>query len=185
VTSLTALRAHIERIDPVDLRERYSITATLELLNGPGDPFSRMANGHVTASAFVVSSRGVILHRHRLLRRWIQPGGHVDAIESPESAALRETLEETGLVAHHFDPVELFHVDVHPGPKGHRGPLDHMHYDLRFAVQAPPLDPTPPPNESPDVAWFDFADAQTRCEPALAPAIAKLAQWYEARDVRD
>jgi 8-oxo-dGTP pyrophosphatase MutT (NUDIX family) len=185
VSSLESLRSRIAHIEPVDQRERDSITATIERLDRPGDPFSRMEDGHLTASAFVVSSRGVILHRHLLLGIWIQPGGHVDAKESPESAALRETLEETGLVAMHFDPIELFHVDVHPGPRGHRGPLEHLHYDLRYAVYAPPLDPTPPDGESPEVAWFDFASAQVRCEPALAPAIAKLAQWYEARDVRD
>ena len=186
MSALDALRSQIERIDPVDQRESDSIVATLERLEGPGNPFAEdQSDHHLTASAFVVSSRGVVLHRHRLLGIWVQPGGHVDANEGPESAALRETLEETGLVARHFDPVELFHVDVHPGPKGHRGPADHMHYDLRFAVLAPPLDPTPPPNESPEVAWFDFDDAQTRCEPALAPADAKLARWYKARDVRD
>ena len=180
-----ALRQQIARITPVNDREAVSIAATLERLTWPGDPFSEYADEHhLTASAFVLSSRGIILHRHRRLGIWVQPGGHVDADESPESAALRETLEETGLVARHFDPVELFHVDVHPGPKGHRGPPDHMHYDLRFAVLAPPLDPTPPPDESPEVAWFDFGDAQTRCEPALAPAIAKLARWYEAPRAR-
>jgi 8-oxo-dGTP pyrophosphatase MutT (NUDIX family) len=185
VTSLAALRSRIERIDPVDQRECDSIAATLERLDALDDPFSRMALGHVTASAFVVSSRGVILHRHRLLGIWIQPGGHVDAGESPEEAALRETLEETGLRARHFDPVELFHVDVHVGPKGHRGPIDHLHYDLRYALHAPPLDPTPPEGESPEVDWFDFDTAQLRCEPALAPVIAKLARWYRTRDVRD
>jgi 8-oxo-dGTP pyrophosphatase MutT (NUDIX family) len=185
VRSLDALRAQIEAIDPVDQRESDSIAATLERLAVPGDPFSRMESGHVTASAFVVSSRGVILHRHLLLGIWIQPGGHVDADECPEAAALRETFEETGLVAHHFDPVELFHVDVHPGPQGHRGPRDHLHYDLRYAVSAPPLDPSPPEGESPEVDWFDFVLAQARCEPALAPAIAKLARWHESRDVRD
>jgi 8-oxo-dGTP pyrophosphatase MutT (NUDIX family) len=185
VSSLPALRAQIERIVPVNRREADSIAATLELLEAPGDHFSRMANPHLTASAFVLSTRGVILHRHLILGIWIQPGGHVDATESPEAAALRETFEETGLVAHHFDPVEIFHVDVHPGPKGHRGPLDHRHYDLRYAVFAPPLDPSPPAGESPDVEWFDFVTAQVRCEPALAPVIAKLAGWYQPRDVRD
>ena len=184
MTSLRVLRAQIERIDPVNQRERDSIGATLELLERPGDPFSRSERRHLTASAFVLSSRGVILHRHLLLGIWIQPGGHVDAAEGPQCAAVRETLEETGLVAHHFDPVELFQVDVHPGPQGHRGPLDHLHYDLRYALRAPPLDPSPPEDESPDVEWFDFVTAQGRCEPALAPVIAKLARWYQAR-VRD
>jgi 8-oxo-dGTP pyrophosphatase MutT (NUDIX family) len=185
VNSLSALRAQIQRIDPLNQRESDSIAATLELLEGPSDPFSEFENGHITASAFVLSSRGVILHRHRLLGIWIQPGGHVDATESSEAAALRESLEETGLVAHHCDPVELFHVDVHSGPKGHRGPIDHVHYDLRYAVLAPPLDPSPPEGESPEVEWFDFVTAQVRCEPALAPVISKLAEWYQARDVRD
>jgi 8-oxo-dGTP pyrophosphatase MutT (NUDIX family) len=185
VSSWDALRAQIERIEPVDQREIDAIAATLEQLARPGDPFSRMANGHVTASALVVSSRGVILHRHLLLGIWIQPGGHVDATESPETAALRETLEETGLIARHFDPVELFHVDVHRGPRGHRGPGEHLHYDLRYAVLAPPDDPTPPEGESPDVDWFDFDTARERCEPALAPVITKLARWFETKNVRE
>jgi hypothetical protein len=88
-------------------------------------------------------------------------------------------------VAHHVDPVELFHVDVHAGPKGHRGPSEHLHYDLRYVVVAPPLDPTPPVGESPEVEWFDFDTAQERCEPALAPALAKLARWCKTANVRD
>jgi 8-oxo-dGTP pyrophosphatase MutT (NUDIX family) len=185
VTTPAALRAQIERIDPVDQREADSIAETLARLALPGDPYDRMTNGHLTASAFVVSSRGVILHRHRLLGLWIQPGGHVDDRESPEEASVRETLEETGLTACHFDPVELFHVDVHRGPVGHRGPQGHLHYDLRYALAAPPLDPSPPEGESPEVEWFAFDVAPQRCEPALAPVIAKLARWYQARDVRE
>jgi len=180
-----ALRAQIERIDPVDQRESDSIVATLELLEQLSQPGGQLSHDHLTASAFVVSSRGVVLHRHRLLDMWIQPGGHIDADESPESAALRETFEETGLTARHFDPVELFHVDVHAGPKTHPGATAHIHYDMRYVVLAPPVDPSPPEDESPEVYWFDFDSALARCEPALAPVIAKLARSRERWNVRD
>jgi 8-oxo-dGTP pyrophosphatase MutT (NUDIX family) len=180
VSRFETLRAKIERVDALNERESLSIKATLDRLAWPGDPFSEADNEHhITASAFVISSRGVLLHRHRLLKIWIQLGGHVDLGESPEDAAVRETLEETGLVAHHLAPTNLFHVDVHPGPRGH------THYDLRYVLVALPLDPAPPPGESPEVFWFDFASAQGRCEPNLVAALAKLGRDYETFDVRD
>jgi 8-oxo-dGTP pyrophosphatase MutT (NUDIX family) len=170
----------IKDIDPVDDREASSIVATLERLEWGDDPFDEAADSrHLTASAFVVSSRGVILHRHRRLAIWVQPGGHVDPGENPESAAVRETLEETGIEALHLDPVLLFNVDVHPGPNGH------THFDLRYVLVAPPIDPAPADNESPDVYWFDFDAAQRRCEPALAPALAKLGRFRSMWNVGD
>lgn len=173
MSELARLRDQITAISPVDEREQRSIDSTLERLTWPGDCFDEQSNPHhVTASAFVVSSRGVILHRHRRLGIWVQPGGHVDAGEGPEAAALRETLEETGLVASHLDPVTLFHVDVHPGPRGH------THYDLRYVLTAPPLDPTPDLGESNEVYWFDFAAAPERAEPAMGPVLVKLGQAF-------
>lgn len=174
------LRRQIEAIIPVDAREAASVAMILERLTWPGDPFSEAANPHhVTSSAFVVSSRGVILHLHRRLGIWVQPGGHVDPGETPEAACVRETLEETGLCARHLDPPLLFHVDVHPGPRGH------THYDLRYVLSAPPVDPAPPPGESPEVYWFSFDVAPGRAEPALAPALAKLGESFATFGVED
>lgn len=165
---------------PLDDREAASIAATLERLAWPGDPFSESEHDHhLTASAFVVSTRGVILHRHRRLGIWVQPGGHVDPGEEPEAAAVRETLEETGLESRHVDPPLLWHVDVHAGPRGH------THYDLRYVLIAPPREPSPPAGESPDVHWFDFDAALERCQPADVPVLERLARQWRAGDMGD
>jgi len=177
---LERLRHQIEGITPVDEREARSIAATLDRLSWPGDCFDEDLDAHhLTASSFVVSSRGVILHLHRRLGIWVQPGGHVDRGEGPEQAVLRETLEETGLAARHRVPVVLYHVDVHPGPRGH------THYDLRYLLDAPAQDPAPQGDESPEVFWFDFEAARERCEPSLENVLAKLARDQRAGPVQD
>jgi len=171
VSAPGGLAEAIAELEPVDDREAASILATLDRLTWPGDPFSETANDHhLTASSFVVSSRGVILHRHKSLDIWVQPGGHVDPGEDPADAALRETREETGLDARHVDRARPYHVDVHPGPRGH------THYDLRYLLVAAPLDPAPAPGESDEVYWFDFDVASARAEPALAAVLRRLAR---------
>ena len=171
------LASELALIEPVDAREAESVVATLDRLTWADDPFDEFASDHhLTASAFVVSARGVILHRHRRLGIWVQPGGHVDAGESPPRAALRECHEETGLSVWLLDS-RVFHVDVHPGPRGH------THYDLRYVLEATPDYPEPQPGESPEVFWFDFAAARERAEPTLVAALNKL-ERYVAR-VRD
>ena len=160
----------VSRIDPVDEREAASIARIVDEAPGLLDPFSEDAGPvHLTASAFIVGTRGTILHLHRKLGIWVQPGGHIDAGEHPLAAALRETEEETGLTVVSAEPEGvLFHVDVHPGPRGH------THFDLRYVLLAPNVDPAPPPGESQDVRWCAFADVAGLAEPALVAALRKL-----------
>jgi len=54
---------------------------------------------HFTVAVFVVHAGRVLLHFHRKLGRWLPPGGHIEANELPDDAAVREVLEETGIHA--------------------------------------------------------------------------------------
>lgn len=50
-----------------------------------------------TASVFIVHEGKVLLHLHKKLQIWLQPGGHIELDEDPNEAAIREAREETGL----------------------------------------------------------------------------------------
>jgi len=160
---LAAVDAH-----PVgDAREARSIDELREHLRTLAHPFDRSATPvHVTASAIVVGTRGVLLHRHRRLHRWLQPGGHLDPGEWPADGARRECEEETGLTVQHpaTGPL-LVHVDVHDAAD------DHVHLDLRYLVLGPDADPAPPPGESQEVGWFPWAEAAALADVALAGAL--------------
>ncbi len=161
------LRSAVSRHPAADPREARAKATILEDLDRLARPFDQEDDlTHVTASAIVVGRRGVILHRHRVLHRWLQPGGHLEAGEVPEEAVLRECLEETGLVVSHpaSGPV-LVHVDVHAAAR------DHVHLDLRYLVWGPDDDPAPGPEESQEVAWFAWDTAQGMADEALAGAL--------------
>ena len=172
------LAAVVARL-PVDDRERQSQILFAEayhrLVAQHGDACSETADPvHVTGSAIVIGDRGVVLHLHKRLGTWLQPGGHIEAGEQPWEASLREAEEETGLaVAHPPDGPELVHVDVHPGPRGH------THLDLRYLLFAPGDEPQPGEGESPDARWFSWEEAIGTAEPGLEGALRSLRARFE------
>ncbi|MBI3851250.1 MAG: NUDIX domain-containing protein [Verrucomicrobia bacterium] len=50
-----------------------------------------------TVAIFVIHDRHILLIHHRKLDQWLPLGGHIELDEDPESAALRESREESGL----------------------------------------------------------------------------------------
>ncbi len=175
-SSVAAIRRLVDGHRPAGRREvaaRDRFLAELERLDHPCDPDADPV--HVTASAVVVGERGTVLHLHRRLHRWLQPGGHVDPGEVPAAAALREAEEETGLrLRHPTEGPRFFHLDVHPAALGH------THLDLRYLLIGPPEDPAPPPGESPDARWFTWEQAEVVADEGLVEALP-LAQvfWRE------
>jgi len=133
------LRAAVAARRPVDARERQSVGDFLRHFDSLDDPFSETASPvHVTGSAILVSEdrTRVLLHQHKRLGLWLQPGGHIDPGELPWDGSLREASEETGLpVVFAGGEPQLVHLDVHPGPR------KHTHLDLRYLVESPLVPP--------------------------------------------
>jgi 8-oxo-dGTP pyrophosphatase MutT (NUDIX family) len=161
---------------PRDARERWSLDRGRALLAWLASPLDETADPtHVTGSAVVLDDGGrVLLHRHKRLGIWLQPGGHLEPGESPPQAAVRETREETGVLASHpGGGPTLVHVDLHEGPRGH------VHLDLRYLLLASADEPlAPAAGESPEVAWCSAEEAVRRGYASLASAVAAgLTRW--------
>ena len=110
----------------------------------------------------------------------MQPGGHIDAGETPAVAARREAIEELGLdVEHPADGPQLLHLDVHEAALGH------THLDLRYLLVAGDDDPHPPPGESPDARWCSWEEAMAIADAALVDALPLARAAYEADGAAD
>lgn len=166
---LGAVRAQLDRHRARDAAEARSLSRTRQLLRWLPNPFDEEADPtHVTGSAIVLDPGGrALLHRHKRLGRWLQPGGHLDPGELPWEAAARETREETGLTARHPDVGgRLVHVDVHEGPRGH------VHLDLRYLLLGSAEAAfAPAPGESPDVAWCSVDEVRRHADPSTLAAV--------------
>jgi 8-oxo-dGTP pyrophosphatase MutT (NUDIX family) len=165
---VSLVRAAVAERRPVDGREARSHHRMLVALGRLDRPFDQNADPtHVTGSAVIFGPKGVLLHRHKRLGIWLQPGGHIEPGETPWDAARRETCEETGLSVDFSERdgagrPPLLHVDVHDGGRGH------THLDLRYLLEAKGDDtPAPEPGESQDVRWFSWEEAFAVVDPGL------------------
>jgi 8-oxo-dGTP pyrophosphatase MutT (NUDIX family) len=137
VISTDDIRRWLDSFDPGDdQRAAASCAAVRALLAAAEWPGSRalFTPGHVTASGLVYApdTDAVLLVFHERLRRWLQPGGHLEPTDaSLVEAARREVLEETGILLDAGQETRVVAVDVHEIPAT-RGEPAHRHHDLMF-----------------------------------------------------
>lgn len=173
---LQLLRQHV----PADPSEEAMTQTTIAFIETNPDAFERsLLIGHVTGSAWIVSpdhSQTLLIH-HRKLDRWLQPGGHADGNPNVAEVALREAQEETGLTSLRLISPDgssiqtsqsppIFDVDIHTIPV-HNGVPEHLHYDIRFLLEADPNEPFGISEEIKNIHWFslkianDYANSES------------------------
>ena len=123
--------------------------------------------GHITGSAWIVNQdfSRVLMVLHAKLGRWLQPGGHADGDENVLNVALREAKEETGLNNFTILSHSFFDIDIHPIPTRKNFP-GHLHYDIRFLLQASEQDVLTINDESRDLKWFPINELAALTENA-------------------
>ena len=151
----------LRQYPPADANEQAMTSATIAFVEQHPTCFERsLLTGHITGSAWIVSPdrQQLVLIHHRKLDRWLQPGGHADGDPDVAAVALREAREETGLTT--LRPVSdtgegppIFDVDVHTIPA--RGTVpEHLHYDIRFLLEADPEEPFGVSAEVTNIRWI-------------------------------
>jgi 8-oxo-dGTP pyrophosphatase MutT (NUDIX family) len=140
-------------------------TRTSALLRTTANPLhrSQYSPGHITSSALVLSAdgRSVLLIWHGKLQRWLQPGGHVESDPDPFQAAVRETVEETGIAAAFLRVIgrDLLDIDIHAIPATSKEP-GHDHFDLRVLLVSE-TKKIVAASDAADARWFDVSAAET------------------------
>jgi 8-oxo-dGTP pyrophosphatase MutT (NUDIX family) len=132
-----------------------------------------------TVSIFVVQRGKILLIHHRNLNKWLPLGGHIELDEDPETAALREAREESGL------EVELLGErppTTEPGTRAliaprfidiHRISATHEHIGLIYWARPKSGTLTLSPSEHYEIRWCSAEDLST-----LHPPMTEAVKWY-------
>lgn len=137
--------------------------------------------GHLTAAGIVLNPErtalAMVLHPH--LKRWLQPGGHLEPADADLlAAARREVEEETGLsgleqAVLFNDPLMPIDIETHYIPANpKKGEPEHYHHDFRYVFIVSATETESQPDKAHDFAWIAFEDK--RMPPGLQRSISRL-----------
>ena len=152
-----------------DEAKKTEYQSQCDVILASSNPFSRATiQGHITASGLVVKDGKALLIFHPYIKRWFQPGGHIDEGDSPIAVAIREVYEETGYVCEiDSDSQDPIDIDIHEIPENpKKGEGAHLHIDLLYCLRVVQKGQSA---EDIECKWFAFSDIESiRIQRALA-----------------
>ena len=119
------------------------------------------ADRDFVAGAFIIKNNRILFLRHKKYDMWLQPGGHVEDKETPDEAAIRETMEEVGLeieILDGFMPDTSFENKSEDLPQPfninlHRIEEGHWHLDFQYLAR-PVNEISEKEYSDEDMKWF-------------------------------
>jgi 8-oxo-dGTP pyrophosphatase MutT (NUDIX family) len=145
--------------EPFNPEETQFKQQMIEFINQNPDCFERsLLTGHITGSAWIVDKtrQFTLLTHHRKLDKWFQTGGHCDGDSDVLNVAMKEAMEETGLIDIQVISPNIFDIDIHEIPE-RKGVPTHLHYDVRFLLEADINEPLIVSSESSDLTWVEIS----------------------------
>ena len=167
------LKTLLNDYHPVIVTEIQAKQEMLDFLSSNTRCFERsLCDGHFTASSWLMnkSQDKFLLTHHAKLNMWLQLGGHCDGDSDLLRVALKEANEESGLLDIVAVVSGIFDLDIHQVP-ARKGEPAHLHYDVRFLLQARQDTPLIVSNESHSLQWFGM---DMYLLPTTEPAILRM-----------
>ena len=170
---------------PCDRHEAQMTKTLRQFVAAHADCFERsLLIGHITGSAWVIdyAHLSALLTHHRKLDKWLQPGGHADGDPDILRVAMREAREESGLTEIRPVSYGIFDIDIHAIPARGSEP-EHLHYDVRFLLEADRNAPLAMSEEFRSLAWVPLdAIAELNPEESIARMVAKTRRRFPNPD---
>jgi len=168
--SLLLTCSHYLNCYPAEKERLQSFISYLDR-NESGQLYNRKNfDGHITASVFILdaSCTKLLMLHHKILDRWLQPGGHIEGEDKDLlSAAYRECHEETGIRSSFITLMSAdcresipFDIDSHRIPANDKkNEAEHYHHDIRYLFTYNGSDEISiDANESQGFQWISLAE---------------------------